>query len=169
MDSTIKFHEMNPQLVYNILKLYLSIDIIIEYHIINNSEKEKGKFRNLNLYHFLLFIQFPLVLIININMSKRMNDKSASTNLLNKSLFYDILKGKESDNSLVESKENNNISKNDRKMKKRQLNSLEEFTKKFMNYVLESNEQMIDLNMLTKNINLKKRRIYDITNVFEGN
>ena len=151
MNSTIKFHEMNPQLVYNILKLYLSIDIIIEYHIINNSEKEKGKFRNLNLYYFLLFIEFPLVLIININMSKRMNDKSQSTNLL------------------VESKENNNISKNDRKMKKRQLNSLEEFTKKFMNYVLESNEQMIDLNMLTKNINLKKRRIYDITNVFEGN
>ena len=56
-----------------------------------------------------------------------------------------------------------------RKKKNRQINSLEELSKKFIKYVLETKNKVINLNTLAKNINVKKRRIYDITNVLEGN
>ncbi len=59
-----------------------------------------------------------------------------------------------------------------RKRKSRQINSLEEITKKFMKCVqesvLESGSKTISLNDVKKKINVQKRRIYDITNVLEG-
>ena len=39
---------------------------------------------------------------------------------------------------------------------------------KVIKYVLNAKCLTIDLKMVAKNINVKKRRIYDITNVLEG-
>ena len=55
-----------------------------------------------------------------------------------------------------------------KKQKSRQINSLEELTKKFIKYVLDSESNTINLNTVMKKIKVKKRRIYDITNVLEG-
>ena len=55
-----------------------------------------------------------------------------------------------------------------RKQKGRQPNSLDELTKKFLKCVIELNCSIINLNTVMKKIKVKKRRIYDITNVLEG-
>ena len=55
-----------------------------------------------------------------------------------------------------------------RKPKSRQPNSLDELTKKFIKCAIESNDSIINLNSIMKKIKVKKRRIYDITNVLEG-
>jgi hypothetical protein len=55
-----------------------------------------------------------------------------------------------------------------RKQKSRQINSLDELTKKFLKCVLDAESNTINLNTVMKKIKLKKRRIYDITNVLEG-
>ena len=55
-----------------------------------------------------------------------------------------------------------------RKRKSRQINSLDEITKKFMKCVLEAESNTINLNTVMKKIKAKKRRIHDITNVLEG-
>ena len=47
-------------------------------------------------------------------------------------------------------------------------NSLELITKKFIKYISNLKTKYIDLNNAVKVINIKKRRIYDITNVLEG-
>ena len=56
-----------------------------------------------------------------------------------------------------------------RKQKARQPNSLDELTKKFLTCALKANSPTINLNSIMKKIKVKKRRIYDITNVLEGN
>ena len=101
-------------------------------------------------------------------MTKRMKSKTPTSNLLSESSFLNIPKEKESNNPKTELKDNNELNENNNKKKNRQINSLEELGKRFFNYVLESNIRIVNLNMLAKNINLKKRRIYDITNVLEG-
>ena len=63
---------------------------------------------------------------------------------------------------------NNHFSKKSKKQTSRQANSLEEITKKFINCVIEADSNTIDLNTVMKKIKVKKRRIYDITNVMEG-
>ena len=50
----------------------------------------------------------------------------------------------------------------------RQENSLGELTKNFIDYVKESGKATININDLVKKLKVKKRRIYDITNVLEG-
>ena len=65
-------------------------------------------------------------------------------------------------------KSNKNFSKKSKKQTSRQANSLEEITKKFINCVIEADSNTIDLNTVMKKIKVKKRRIYDITNVMEG-
>ena len=47
-------------------------------------------------------------------------------------------------------------------------NSLEEITKIFIKYIKNLKTNIIDLNDAVKALNIKKRRIYDITNVLEG-
>ena len=47
-------------------------------------------------------------------------------------------------------------------------NSLELLTKKFIKYISNLKTKYIDLNNAVKVLNIKKRRIYDITNVLEG-
>ena len=66
---------------------------------------------------------------------------------------------KNSDNSIIFEK----IEKNCKKK-----NSLEELTKKFIKCIKSLKEDIIDLNDVVKVLNIKKRRIYDITNVLEG-
>ena len=72
-------------------------------------------------------------------------------------------------------RENTNISNkisvihlNKKKKRQRQENSLDELTKEFIDYVLKSTSKDIFINDLVKKLKVKKRRIYDITNVLEG-
>jgi hypothetical protein len=53
--------------------------------------------------------------------------------------------------------------------KNRQNNSLDELTKRFIRCIYELGNEKINLNIVMKKIKAKKRRIYDITNVLEGN
>ena len=72
-------------------------------------------------------------------------------------------------------KENSNASNklsmihfNKKQKRQRQENSLDELTKEFIDYVLKSTSKDIFINDLVKKLKVKKRRIYDITNVLEG-
>jgi len=104
----------------------------------------------------------------NKNIKSLDNSLMAAGNLLNYfKLYLD-------NNNLLQLEEIDSTEKNvahscSRKFKKRQNNSLEELTKKFINSILESQNNIIDLNKITKKMKVKKRRIYDITNVLEGN
>jgi hypothetical protein len=59
--------------------------------------------------------------------------------------------------------------KSKRKVRQRQENSLGELTKNFINYIKEQGGKEININDVVKQLKVKKRRIYDITNVLEGN
>ena len=61
-----------------------------------------------------------------------------------------------------------NIHLNKKQKRQRQENSLDELTKEFIDYVLKSTSKDIFINDLVKKLKVKKRRIYDITNVLEG-
>ena len=65
-------------------------------------------------------------------------------------------------------KENNKYSTKSNKKTRRQNNSLDYLTKKFAKYVYNSDSDKINLTKAINEIKIKKRRIYDITNVFEG-
>ena len=54
------------------------------------------------------------------------------------------------------------------KNKGRHDNSLSVLTKKFIQLIKSSPNLTIDLNEAVKELNVQKRRIYDITNVLEG-
>ena len=43
-----------------------------------------------------------------------------------------------------------------------------DLTKKFIHLLVESDEQSLDLNQAVLDLQVQKRRIYDITNVLEG-
>ncbi len=77
----------------------------------------------------------------------------------------------ESDSELEDNscKENYYTIKGKSKVRQRQENSLGELTKNFINYIKEQNTKEIDINEVVKKLKVKKRRIYDITNVLEGN
>ncbi len=55
-----------------------------------------------------------------------------------------------------------------KKIRQRVENSLGELTKNFINYIRENGNKEININDLVKKLKVKKRRIYDITNVLEG-
>jgi len=59
--------------------------------------------------------------------------------------------------------------KSKRKSRQRQENSLGELTKNFINYMKKQEGREINLNDVVRQLKVKKRRIYDITNVLEGN
>ena len=70
-----------------------------------------------------------------------------------------------------EKKSKNTYSKKNlgKKIKReRQENSLDELTREFIKYVKESKNTLININDVVKELKVKKRRIYDITNVLEG-
>lgn len=54
------------------------------------------------------------------------------------------------------------------KSKTRHDNSLSVLTKKFVELIKKSENLTIDLNDAVRELNVQKRRIYDITNVLEG-
>ena len=47
-------------------------------------------------------------------------------------------------------------------------NSLEEITKRFLKYIIKSKTNIFNINDVVDALNIKKRRIYDVTNVLEG-
>ena len=55
-----------------------------------------------------------------------------------------------------------------RDRKGRKENGLVELTKKFIELLKEAPEQTLDLNKAVGDLEVQKRRIYDITNVLEG-
>jgi predicted metal-dependent phosphotriesterase family hydrolase len=55
-----------------------------------------------------------------------------------------------------------------KKSRQRQENSLGELTKNFINYIRDQGVKEININELVRKLKVKKRRIYDITNVLEG-
>ena len=57
---------------------------------------------------------------------------------------------------------------NKKQKRQRQENSLDELTKEFIDYVFKSTSKSIYINDLVRKLKVKKRRIYDITNVLEG-
>ena len=54
------------------------------------------------------------------------------------------------------------------KQKQRNENSLGELTKNFIKYIKDKGENIVHINDVVKKLKVKKRRIYDITNVLEG-
>jgi len=56
----------------------------------------------------------------------------------------------------------------EKKSKGRQDNSLGVLTKKFIHLIQQSPNLTVDLNDVVRELNVQKRRIYDITNVLEG-
>ena len=54
------------------------------------------------------------------------------------------------------------------KIRQRQENSLSELTKNFINFIKSQADKTININDVVKKLKVKKRRIYDITNVLEG-
>lgn len=53
--------------------------------------------------------------------------------------------------------------------RQRQENSLGELTKNFIDYINTQGDKIININDVVRKLKVKKRRIYDITNVLEGN
>ena len=60
------------------------------------------------------------------------------------------------------------INDNSKKIRQRQENSLGELTKNFIRYIKENGNNIVHINDVVKKLKVKKRRIYDITNVLEG-
>ena len=65
----------------------------------------------------------------------------------------------DSENFTILGKKHHRLNKN---------NSLENLTKKFIKYINGLNTNCIDLKLASSELNITKRRIYDITNVLEG-
>lgn len=103
-------------------------------------------------------------------MRNKNNKSTKSTLILQNSKNYfklisQDLSFQEENNDSINRSSPHNYS---RKQKSRQINSLDELTKKFMKYVLDAESNTINLNTVMKKMKVKKRRIYDITNVLEG-
>ena len=109
------------------------------------------------------------------NMNKKSGNNALSEKIFNLSKNK-LLNDKKSNYSFNKNRENifnihfvNNNKSKIKIFKNRKNNSLNKFTKKFIEIVIEEKTNIINLQTITKKINVYKRRIYDITNVFEGN
>jgi len=88
-------------------------------------------------------------------------NQNNSTKLINKNI--------PKDSKLKEKNSNENSFFNENSViKPRVENSLGELTKNFVNYIKTSGRKTININDLVRELKVKKRRIYDITNVLEG-
>ena len=101
-------------------------------------------------------------------MNKKTNNQSPPTNMLNESVSTLTPKDKPKNKQKREIKEKFSFNFISRKRKNRQINSLDELSKKFIRFAAESKDRCINLKVMMKKIKAKKRRIYDITNVLEG-
>lgn len=104
----------------------------------------------------MIFIDF-LELIIILKMINQKNNSENSERIFNISYAC-----KYRQNLLIKTKK-----KREKKLKNRRANSLSEITKKFLHILLEEKRYYKFERNNTKNKS-KKRRIYDITNVFQG-
>ena len=105
----------------------------------------------------MIFIDF-LELIIILKMINQKNNSENSDRIFN--ISYTC---KYRQNLLIKTKK-----KREKKLKNRRANSLSEITKKFLHILLEEKKDIINLKEIIPKIKVKKRRIYDITNVFQG-
>jgi transcription factor E2F3 len=91
------------------------------------------------------------------NQQQNLNDSNKKQKSLKKYLFN------ENDNiseSIEEEDENSKYTK--------QENSLAQLTQNFLNYIKKKGRINISINELVEDLKVKKRRIYDITNVLQG-
>ena len=120
----------------------------------------------------IILVYFFNQIIIIKNMKNKKNKTINSSSLIYNNTNYNLTSYLKNISFPEEKKEttiNSNQHYTSRKQKSRQINSLEELTKKFMKCVLETGRNTINLNDdVMKKIKVKKRRIYDITNVLEG-
>jgi hypothetical protein len=103
-------------------------------------------------------------------MKNKIKMQTPSTSILNDSIIYSSYNSKDISFGEIKKEYICKYSPKhlNRKQKNRQINSLEELTKKFLKAVSETKDDKINLNSIMKKIKTKKRRIYDITNVLEG-
>jgi hypothetical protein len=137
--------------------------IAINFLLIILSKKEKIIKKNISLLNFLIFNDF-LELIIILKMINQKKNPENSERIFN--ISYTCKYGQTL--SIKTQK------KREKKLKNRRQNSLSELTKKFLRILLEEKKNkkdkkdIIDLKEIIPKINVKKRRIYDITNVLQG-
>ena len=62
----------------------------------------------------------------------------------------------------------NNFKQGTKISRQRQENSLGELTKNFIDFIQSQGDKIININDVVRKLKVKKRRIYDITNVLEG-
>ena len=103
-----------------------------------------------------------------MNPNKARNDAIPSTSTPNESLSICTQNEIKKSRKHLETKKKNIDREYNKRKNIRQTNSLDEITKRFIKYVLKAKCRTINLKLVAKNINAKKRRIYDITNVLEG-
>lgn len=95
-----------------------------------------------------------------INILKMLNKKK---NPENYERLFNILYTYNNKQSLLIKGQKNK----EKKLRNKRANSLKDITKKFIQVLLEERETDINLKDIIKKIEVKKRRIYDITNVFQ--
>jgi hypothetical protein len=132
--------------------------IAINFLLIILSKKEKIIKKNISLLNFLIFNDF-LELIIILKMINQKKNPENSERIFN--ISYTCKYGQTL--SIKTQK------KREKKLKNRKENSLSELTKKFLQILLEEKKDIINLKEeVIPKIKVKKRRIYDITNVLQG-
>ena len=105
----------------------------------------------------------------NKNLGSNKKQKSSKKNT--KNIYSDIENDEESD-SIKSIKETlNDIEQDDENSNSKSFkmeNSLSQLTQNFLNYIKKKGRVKISINDLVNDLNVKKRRIYDITNVLQG-
>ena len=95
---------------------------------------------------------------------KQSSTKSNSIKISKSKIVNKTLKKREKKQNISTSKLNLCL----KQKRIRQENSLDELTKDFIQYVKETKNVLININDVVMKLKVKKRRIYDITNVLEG-
>ena len=90
-------------------------------------------------------------------MSKKTNNMTLSTSILSESLSLFTPKDRAYNKAKKDYKDKNSCYIFTRKKKNRQINSLDELSKKFIKYALEANTTNINLNLMMRKIKAKKR------------
>ena len=105
------------------------------------------------------------------NKNLESNKKQKSSKKNTKNIYSDIENDEESD-SIKSIKESlNDIEQDDENSNSKSFkieNSLSQLTQNFLNYIKKKGRVKISINDLVNDLNVKKRRIYDITNVLQG-
>lgn len=114
---------------------------------------------------YIFFYVYKLIIFLCIKMKQ--SNYSINNIIPQKSLTQ---------NQMINFKKKPKIKKNSKKFlnlgkkqqRERRENSLGQLTKKFIKYINKVKIDRIDLNDVVNALNIKKRRIYDISNVLEG-